>query len=352
LIGVFSRTQEARVVMVAGGTGGHVFPAISIAHHLMEKFHIIFVTDKRGKKYLNSSPWELIVQSIFIKNRIILYLSLIVNLLKAVYFLLKSRPLCVIGFGGYPSVPFVLAAQILRIKTIIHEQNAVIGKANKLLSKFADKSILSFGNTSNVVGTPTRFEHIYDDFHYNPSSSPNFVLLVLGGSQGSSIITKKIAECLCSLSKSIRSNLFVYHQVRAEDMDYVTKTYRNYGITSEIRSFFDNLNEIYTKTDLVIARSGASTLFEIIGFKLPSILIPFRNSINGDQKANASLMQKIGASIVFSEDCLPNSIAEKIKEMYENRGILKNMSNNASKLYVNHITKRIIKIIISQIQTA
>ncbi|MDR2074719.1 MAG: UDP-N-acetylglucosamine--N-acetylmuramyl-(pentapeptide) pyrophosphoryl-undecaprenol N-acetylglucosamine transferase [Holosporales bacterium] len=341
------------IIITAGGTGGHVFPAVSVAKELLKKHNILFATDKRGRKYLKKfQEYTTITQPILTKVRLLLYISVAFNLLRALCFLLKNRPICVIGFGGYPSVSFVLAAQMLRIKTIIHEQNVVIGKANKLLSKFANEVILSFGTEGKVIGTPTRFEHLYDNFQYKPSPSPGFTLLVLGGSQGSSIITKKITEGLCSISKAVRDNIFVYHQARIEDIDRITKIYQKYRIRSQVQPFFDNMDEIYTKTDLVLARSGASTIFEVIGFKLPSILIPFKNSINKDQEANATYMQKNGASIVFHEDDKTDSITEKIMELYENRKILQSMSHNASKLYVDNITERVVETITYQIQKA
>jgi UDP-N-acetylglucosamine--N-acetylmuramyl-(pentapeptide) pyrophosphoryl-undecaprenol N-acetylglucosamine transferase len=133
-------------------------------------------------------------------------------------------------------------------------------------------------------------------------------------------------------------------------MEHVTKTYQKYGIRSQIQPFFNNMEEVYTKVDLVLARSGASSIFEIIGFKLPSIFIPFESSINNDQNANADYMQKNGASIVFHEDSPANQLAEKITELYESRNILQDMSENASKLYVDNITGRVVETIIYQIQ--
>jgi UDP-N-acetylglucosamine--N-acetylmuramyl-(pentapeptide) pyrophosphoryl-undecaprenol N-acetylglucosamine transferase len=346
------RLQRSFIAITAGGTGGHVFPATSVAERLFEKYDILFATDKRGRKYLKKLQGRIIVQSIYTKNRPTLYISLIINLLKSLSFLLMNRPVCVIGFGGYPSVPFVLAAQILGIKTIIHEQNTVMGKANKLLSKFADKVILSFGWEGTVIGTPTRFEHLYDNSCYRPSLPPKFTLLILGGSQGSHALTQKVTDCLCSIPRIIRDHMFVYHQARVEDIDHVTRTYQKYDIQSQIQPFFDNLEEIYTKIDLVLARSGASTVFEVIGFKLPSIFIPFNGSINNDQSANANYMQKNGASIVFHEDCPIDILAQKITELYMDRKVLQDMSDNASKLYVDHITKRVVEAIICQIQKA
>lgn len=226
--------KKKTIIIAAGGTGGHVFPAVSVANELSSKFNIQFVSDRRGAKYLELYTDTAIVQNINTENRIKLYISVAINTLKSLFFLIKNRPLCVVGFGGYPSIPFVLAAQFLGIITVIHEQNAVIGLANKLLSKMADKTLLSF----KEYGNPTRFEALYDNFKYTPSQTPDFKILVLGGSQGSQIVTENVSKCLCKISKEIRNNLFVYHQVRSEDMDFVQKRYKEYGISSIVQTFF------------------------------------------------------------------------------------------------------------------
>ncbi len=328
--------MKGKIIVVAGGTGGHVYPALSIANELSSKFEILFVTDKRGEKYIGENRKNAIIQNINTKNRLYLYISIGINTLKSFCFLIKNRPNCVVGFGGYPSIPFVLAAQLLCIKTIIHEQNAVIGLANKLLSKMATKTLFSF----EKYGNPTRFEDIYDDFKYTPSQKPKFKILVLGGSQGSKIITKSVTENLSTLPKDIRHNVFVYHQARIEDIDFVKAMYEKSQISYEIQSFFKNMETIYQNVDLVISRSGASTIFEIIGFKLPALLIPFANSINGDQKANAKILEKIGAVKVFDEKDL-GQLAKTIQALYENRNILKKMSRAIQTLYKSKITKMI-----------
>lgn len=328
--------MKDEIIIVAGGTGGHVFPAVSVADELSSKFKILFVTDERGKKYAGKYKDSAIIQSINNKSRIGLYISVGINTLKSLYFLSRNKPSCVVGFGGYPSIPFVLAAQLLRIKTVVHEQNAVIGLANKLLSKMATKTMFSF----NGYGTPTRFENVYDGFIYTHSQKPHFRLFIIGGSQGSQIVTKNVVQCLCSLPQQIRLNLFVYHQTRPEDIDYVREMYQNHSISCQVQSFFHNMGEIYRDVDLIVSRSGASTVFEIIGFKIPVLLIPFSGSINGDQKANAKVLEDAGMARVFDENDL-EKLTETIQELYDDRGLLVKMSESAQKLYVRDITKLI-----------
>ncbi len=335
-----------KIIIAAGGTGGHVFPAMCVADELMEKFAICFATDKRGFKYLGRYQHNAIIQPVILKNRLLLYVSLIWGIAKALWRLVLDRPQYVIGFGGYPSVPFVFAAQILRIKTIIHEQNAVLGKANKLLAKMVNLVILSFPiktpslRNSKIIGNPTRFEALYSGYQYQPSNKPHLKILILGGSQGSKLITEQTIRCILALPEGIRTNLFIHHQVRQEYYELVTSQYKKNQISAEVQTFFSNIGYIYQNTDLIIARSGASTVFEIIGFKIPAILIPFQASINGDQRANAEVLSQHGAALVYKEDNFAE-ITTFIKKVYNDRSILDRMSKSYNKLHLKGITKQI-----------
>ena len=140
-----------KIIIAAGGTGGHVFPALCLARELKNNGHnVMFATDKRGLKYLSEFRTNAIIQKINTSSRLKLYFSLVINILFCLFRIMRIKPDLVIGFGGYPSVPFVFAAQILKVKTVIHEQNAIIGKANKLLSKMADLVVTSFTETKGL----------------------------------------------------------------------------------------------------------------------------------------------------------------------------------------------------------
>jgi UDP-N-acetylglucosamine--N-acetylmuramyl-(pentapeptide) pyrophosphoryl-undecaprenol N-acetylglucosamine transferase len=332
------------VVMAAGGTGGHVFPALCLARELQKRgLAVIFATDKRGAKYLAEFKDTAIVYDINTAARSLLYLSLIYCIIKSVFAFLKMKPKIVIGFGGYPSIPFVFAAQILKIKTAIHEQNAVVGKANRLLSKKADMVFTAFEETKGFsrkdticVGNPTRF----DDGYTNVQKPHNdrFTILVFAGSQGAKIFSHEVVAAICEVAKS--HEIKVFHQCRKEDVGTVQCLYREAGIAYDVNIFFDNIDELYKASDLVIARSGASTVFEIIGFRKPSILIPYKESINGDQQANAEYLKRKDATIVIEENkLLLENLTMKIFYLIDFKHGLEKMSNHLFEIEIKNASK-------------
>ena len=325
------------IIIASGGTGGHVFPAVCLANELSARgYKIVFATDKRGIKYLGEYADGAIIQNISISSRLRLYCSLVCNIVKYFCKIVHLKPKMVIGFGGYPSVPFVLIAQILGIKTAIHEQNAVIGKANALLSRHATIIATSFPNTRGLsssakvkyVGNPTRFEKLYDSF--KKPEDDVFTILIFGGSQGAKVFSEVVVDAICEFAKT--KTVKVFHQGRKQDIDKIEQAYKKAGIDSRlVQEFFNNIDEIYQQSDLVISRSGASSVFEIIGFQKPAILIPYGNSINGDQIENAKFLENNKACIVIQEKDLTKTklaeallcINEKMPEISKNLKLLR-----------------------------
>jgi UDP-N-acetylglucosamine--N-acetylmuramyl-(pentapeptide) pyrophosphoryl-undecaprenol N-acetylglucosamine transferase len=336
------------IIMATGGTGGHVFPAVAIAkkiNELRDDVDVVFATDDRGLKYLGDFKDGAIVQNM--KSRIgapWFYCLICINTLKAIIQLRKNKNIIgVVGFGGYPSVPFTLASSICGRRTIIHEQNAIIGRANKMLASFkTDKVLMAFDED---VGTPTRFDDAYGTFKYSPSpKTSGFGILVLGGSQGSRLLTNNAVKALTSLPTSIRKKVYVYHQARYDELSSTCTIYRNASIYATVKDFFneDEMKEIYQSVDIVISRSGASTIFEIVGFGLPSILVPFAQSVNGDQKANAEKLSSIGGAIMIEEkDVTHEVLASHIKDLFTHRDRLEQMSQaiRTVRLNTNSATK-------------
>ncbi|MDR0942643.1 MAG: undecaprenyldiphospho-muramoylpentapeptide beta-N-acetylglucosaminyltransferase [Holosporales bacterium] len=339
------------IIIAAGGTGGHVFPALCLAREFKKSgYDVIFSTDARGFAYLAEFQNDAIVQDIKTSSRLKLYVSLIFNVLKSMPRLLKLKPSIVVGFGGYPSAPFIFASQILGIKTVIHEQNAVIGKANKLLSKMASQVLTSFKNTKGIskgakvfcVGNPTRYEAEYPNAEQ--PSNKLFTILIFGGSQGAKIFSDEIVKAICNIPKF--TNIKVFHQGRLEDLSIIKNNYEKAGIKHFVNSFFDNINELYKQADLVISRAGASSVFEIIGFKKPSILIPFKGSINGDQAANAEFLRSHSSAIVINEDVnLRQKLETTIANLINNRNKLLAMSEQLSRLQIPNVTKNMTRLI-------
>ena len=340
--------DEKKIIIAAGGTGGHVFPAVCLAKELKSKgYNITFATDKRGLKYLGNFQNNAIIQKINTSSRLKLYFSLLFNVISKMFHVKHFKPKLVIGFGGYPSVPFVLAAQLLSIKTIIHEQNAVIGKANKLLSKMANLIITSFPKTKGItqsnkvlyLGNPTRFEDKYQNITY--SENDIVTILIFGGSQGAKVFSNEVVHAICDLSKTMK--LRVFHQGRTEDIDIIKSKYSAFGIENIVSDFFNNMDELYKNSDIVISRSGASSVFEIIGFAKPAILIPYMSSINGDQLANANYLRDNNAVIVVDENAdlkyeLARAFSKILKEKLE-------IQNNLKRLQIFDTTKKFAEVI-------
>ncbi|MBQ7524532.1 MAG: undecaprenyldiphospho-muramoylpentapeptide beta-N-acetylglucosaminyltransferase [Alphaproteobacteria bacterium] len=295
-----------RVIIAAGGTGGHAFPAVCLARELEARgYGVLFATDVRGTKYLGKYQSSAVIQKVCTSSRIKLYISLLCGIASALPALRKMKPRAVVGFGGYPSVPFVLAAQLLGIKTFIHEQNAVIGKANKLLSKLATRICISFPGTRGIsdcskavcIGNPTRFDAQYG--HIEPPQNDVPVVLVFAGSQGARVFSEEVTGALCDVVNTLK--IRVFHQGRADDVEKIRQAYAKHNVNATVAPFFENIGELYSQADLVISRSGASSIFEIMGFRKPSVLIPFAKSINGDQLENAQFLEKQEAATLVSE---------------------------------------------------
>ncbi len=328
-----------RIVVVAGGTGGHVFPAECIARQLAQDgYDVEFITDQRGLKFIKSSEIKITVQKIYSTSRFRLMCGVLKNLCINIYKFIKNRPVCVIGFGGYPSFAPVAVAQILGIKTIIHEQNAIIGRANALLAFNAKAILVAFRNTAGVfrlnpnkikyVGNPTRFDSIYASAK-RPNNSI-FTILIFGGSQGATLFANVVAPAICKVG-----NVRVFHQARCADIETISNMYKHAGIEATVLPFFDNMSELYQKSDLVISRSGASTVFEIIGFRIPAILIPFSHSVNGDQVANAKALGN-GVIVLDENNLSVDIVADTVRELINNPDKLAELSQN---LPVPHIVK-------------
>ena len=353
--------MQKKVVIAAGGTGGHVFPALCLAHALSNKnYKVEFIVDKRGYKYLkniNDNNISIKIQNINNKSRIILYFSVFKNLILNIFKFIFNRPLYIIGFGGYPSFAPVFAGQILRIKNAIHEQNAVIGNANKVLSKLTNNIFISFENTVGIkqnnkiiyTGNPTRYDNLYDSIQqYKINNDEVFTILIFGGSQGAAIFADTVTNTICKLSNKYK--IKVYQQSRQEDIDKIKNLYSQYSIEYYVESFFNNINELYTIADLVISRSGASSIFEIIGFKKPSILIPYSKSINGDQIANATYLNQKEAAIVLSDTIITVDILyNKIEYLINNKNELEILSHNLSNINLTNSTINLLENVIKHI---
>ena len=302
------------ILLAAGGTGGHLFPAAALAQELKRRgFDVELATDMRAEKYGIEFPARAIhrIPSATLTSRnpfavAMTFLKLGLGFLSALRLLYATAPRAVIGFGGYPTLPPIIAARVSGIPTAVHEQNAVMGRANRLLSRFVDRIALSFKPTAllhpdaepkaRVTGTPVRDAVLsYREVPYAPPEpGQRLLLLVFGGSQGAHFFSEALPPALERLPSDMRERLTVVQQAREEDIDGLRDAYDKAGIAAHIAPFFRDLPERIAQAHLVVSRSGASTVAELMAIGRPCILVPLPHALDNDQLENAMRLQDGG----------------------------------------------------------
>ncbi len=320
------------IVIAAGGTGGHFFPAEALAAELIDRGHrIALMTDARSGG-LSSGVFagheRFVISGAGIAGRGLTrgakaVASLARGVAQARSILVRINAACVVGFGGYPSVAPVLATGLMRHRpsVILHEQNAVLGRANRFLSHHADALALSFAATERVpetaatvvTGNPVRpaIARLANVPYAAPTGTVR--LLVLGGSLGARIFSDVVPPALAALPDTLRSRLTVVQQCRSEDLDRVRCAYAEAGIAAELSAFFPDVAEKLAAAHLVIARAGASTVAELAVAGRPAILVPLPDAIDDHQSANArALVEARGASAIAQRDLTPALLSERL----------------------------------------
>jgi UDP-N-acetylglucosamine--N-acetylmuramyl-(pentapeptide) pyrophosphoryl-undecaprenol N-acetylglucosamine transferase len=308
------------VVIAAGGTGGHFFPAEALAAELVSRGHrVVLMTDARSAG-LSSATFTgretYVLSGAGVAGRGVwqaakALLALAAGVIEARRILAQLRPATVVGFGGYPCVAPVLAARSLRRRPAImlHEQNAVLGRANRFLARLADLLALGFENTqrvpngtqTTVTGNPVRPAiSALTDTGYVPAAD-RIRLLVLGGSLGARVFSDVVPPALLSLPSALRDRLSVVQQARPEDLEKVTAAYAAAGIDAELAPFFSDVAAHLSQAHLVIARAGASTVAELAVAGRPSILVPLPGAIDDHQSENARTLVEAGGAWVMPQ---------------------------------------------------
>lgn len=303
------------IVLATGGTGGHVFPAEALAGELEARgVPFALVTDSRGRQWqgaLARRPIHYIRSaspSGSLGNRLRAALSLGIGLFEAWRALGRIGPAAVVGFGGYASVPTMIAARLRGTPAMVHEQNAVLGKANRLVLGGVSKVATSFAATrfvdetrARLVGNPVResVRALRNGVYRAPSAERVIDLLVFGGSQGAASFSQVIPEAILSLPAALRARLRLVQQCRPEDIERVRARYLRANVVAELAPFFVDLPQRLAGAHLVIGRSGASTVAELATIGRPSILIPYPYAADDHQTANARAFEAAGACIVI-----------------------------------------------------
>lgn len=310
------------VVLAAGGTGGHVFPAEALASEMRARgAALVLFTDRRGGAYggaLGVLPTQQIraggIAGKGIVARVRSLIDLAMGFTQARGSLKRLGPKAVVGFGGYASVPTVLAASASGIHTVIHEQNAVLGRANRLLAGRVDKIATSYAEVACVppsavgkltrTGMPVRpaFAEVANHDYAPPSAGGEIRLLVLGGSQGAQVFGEVVPAAIARLDAALRRRLVISQQCRPEGLAAADAAYRQLQVTVDLAPFFDDVPKRLAAAHLVIARAGASTVGELTAVGRPGILVPYPFAIDDHQTANARALAASGAAWIMPQD--------------------------------------------------
>lgn len=308
----------AYFILCAGGTGGHLFPAQALSEALQRRGHTVdLMTDERADRYGVSFPARAthIVPSATFSVRSPLkaipsVLTITKGLFKAFGLMGKQKPAAIVGFGGYPTLPPLLAARLRGVAIVLHEQNAVLGRANALMAKSANLIATSFPGTDGVVeGGKTRVAHTGNPVRaqvleaaktpYSPAPVGGpLELLVFGGSQGARVFADLVPGALEQFDPQTRSQIRVTQQCRPEDLVRVRDAYETLGIANDLGAFFVDMPQRIAQAHLVIARSGASTVAELATIGRPAILVPYPHALDHDQAKNAERLETLGGAVL------------------------------------------------------
>ena len=320
------------VLLAAGGTGGHLFPAEALADALKRRGVVVdLATDERAARYGHdfSARQTHVIPSATIRGRDPISLAKTVGVLgmgamKALLLLRRIRPAAVVGFGGYPTLPPVLAATLRRIPTVIHDANAVMGRANRWLAPRVTAIATSFpgmaldaplAGKATFTGNPLRPMVIAaaEQPYAAPEPVGPFRLLITGGSQGARVMADIVPPAVERLAPDLRARLTLVQQAREEDQTRVRAVYARLGVNAEVAPFFADLPARIAASHLIISRSGASTVAELAAIGRPSILVPLPHALDQDQLANANVLVKAGGAIVLTQDeFTPERLAAEI----------------------------------------
>ena len=318
----------ADIILAAGGTGGHIFPALAVAETLQAHGHrVILFTDQRGAPMVDGKiSYRLISSASPFKAGLLAKLgglaSLSFGFLQSVIAMLVRRPACVIGFGGYPSLAPILSGRLLGIRCILHEQNAVMGRANRLLGKWANQIALSFATTTGAsAGTKTHITGlpVREAFTTIPPyhmTDGRMHITVIGGSLGAQIFASVIPQAIALLPDDIKANLTITQQARDAQITTLKATYNKLGITADVARFFHDVASLYDQSDIIISRSGASSVQEIATAGRASVLIPFAGALDDHQTGNAMRLVEAGGAVMVSEaEAEPALIAKHLEAL-------------------------------------
>ena len=355
--------SQPLLIIAAGGTGGHMFPAQALAEAMLQRgWRVRLSTDARGARYTGGFPHttEIVeVQSATFARGGVLAKAMVgprvlAGVLSSAAAMRRDRPAAVVGFGGYPSIPALGAAWLLKLPRMIHEQNGVLGRVNTLFAPRVAQvacgvwpTDLPEGASGVFTGNPVRRAVLEraGASYIVPGDYPMSVL-VMGGSQGARILSDVVPAAMALLPGEIRRHLRVDHQARPEDHDRVVAAYAEAGIAAEVMPFFQDVPRRMAEAQLVISRAGASSIADLTVIGRPSILIPFAAAAGDHQAANARGLVDAGAAILVPEPALtPESLAEQAALVLSNPQGALHMAQAALSVGAPDATERLVSLV-------
>ena len=341
------------ICVMAGGTGGHIFPGLAVAEELVRRgeavhwigsrygleqslvpekgipIHFLAVRGLRGKKGL---------------ERITGPICLAVSIIQAIFLMLRLRPSVCVGFGGYPAGPGGIAARLMKVPVVIHEQNAVVGMTNRYLAKFSARVLTAFPDVldgAECVGNPIRNEidavgrqRVADG--YQPTKTTR--VLVIGGSQGAKALNEKLPKKLKEIANNF--GIEVTHQTGLTAQNRVDQQYQALDLEATVVAFISRMDDAYNGADIVVCRAGALTVSELASAAMPSVLIPFPNAVDDHQTQNGEQLQKAGAAVVVQEKDLDIFVA-KLSDILRTPQNLTQMARAARSVAQPEATKKV-----------
>ncbi len=362
--------NDSPILLAAGGTGGHLFPAEALAHALAARgVAVELVTDERALRYGATFPARAMHAipaatprggSLIAKAQAVARLA--IGTAQAVALLRHIKPAAVIGFGGYPTVPPLLAASYLGAPSALHEANGVMGKANRFLSGRVDKIAAGLPTLSVpaplqskvvVTGNPVRPNVLEAAMTPYPTFDDGvFRLLVTGGSQGARVMADIVPEAIAALPDDLRARIRIVQQTRPEDMSRVEAIYSGAGVAAEIAPFFADLPARIAAAHFVIARAGASTVSELAVIGRPAMLVPLPHSLDQDQAANADFLEQAGgAETVRQSEFTPAFLSARLAELINAPAQLMARAEAAKRVGVADAAERLADLILSVART-
>ncbi|HUC63605.1 MAG TPA: undecaprenyldiphospho-muramoylpentapeptide beta-N-acetylglucosaminyltransferase [Alphaproteobacteria bacterium] len=322
------------VLIAAGGTGGHMFPAEAAARALVARGHgVLLVTDKRGAQHADKFEGAEVsviaaggIAGRGLAERAAAALRLAVGFVEARALIARKKPDAAFGFGGYASLPTMAAALLAGVPAALHEQNAVLGRANRLLAPRMRLFATAFETTRFmreadrgrvvVTGSPVRAEIAAVGAMPYPASGERVRLLIIGGSQGARVFGRVVPQAIAALPELLRKRIKIAQQARPEDLDAVVAAYRSADVEAEVSPFFKDMADRLAACHLLIARAGASTCAELTAAGRPAILVPYPHAIDDHQTANAQAITRAGAAWVMPEgEFTPERLGRRLEEL-------------------------------------